>query len=59
MGAMEQSILDRRSDGHQAIVAVVLDLGRLGYLICDIKSQDGALEITCYPPRKEEGNSRG
>ncbi|MDR0719389.1 MAG: hypothetical protein LBF78_07105 [Treponema sp.] len=59
MGEMELSLLNGQKEGHQAIVAAITDLDRLGYLVSSIKSKDGTLEITCYPPRKEEGNSRG
>jgi hypothetical protein len=59
MGEMELALLEGRKEGHQAIVAAITALEGLGYLVSGIQSKDCTLEIRCYPPHKEEGNSRG
>ena len=55
---MEQGVLDVGMEVHKAIVAAVADLDRLGYQILGIKGDSEKLEITCGPPRKEEGGKR-
>jgi hypothetical protein len=52
---MEWHLLNGIKDDHVSIVAAITDLEKIGYLISSINSKGGALEITCYPPRKEEG----
>jgi hypothetical protein len=49
--------LDSRKKEHDAIIAVVSELGRIGYLISGIGFKNGALEIVCYPPDTEEGSN--
>jgi hypothetical protein len=55
MGKMEWRLLDSRKKEHEAVTAVSSELGRLGYLINGIGFKNGALEIICCPPDKEDG----
>jgi hypothetical protein len=50
MSEMEWCILDSREKEHEAIVKVISDFERLGYLINGVCFKNGALEVLCYPP---------
>jgi hypothetical protein len=60
MEEMEKAVLDGKKEGHKAVVAIVAELNRLGYLIgrAEVNPNSGGIEITCYPPLKEEGNNK-
>jgi hypothetical protein len=49
-------LLDSRKKEHEAIVAAVFDLDRMGYLVSGICFKNGALEVICYPPGKEDND---
>ena len=55
MGEMEQALIESKNEGHEAITAVVRDLGNLGYRVKSIDYQDGFLHIGCYCPQDHEG----
>jgi hypothetical protein len=48
--------LDSRKKEHEVIVNVVSDFNQMGYLISSVCFKNGALEIVCYPPEREEGS---
>jgi hypothetical protein len=58
MNEIEWAFLDSRKKKHEEILAVASDLGRLGYLISGISHKNGALEVICYPPDREEESKK-
>jgi hypothetical protein len=58
MSEMEQGIFDSRNKEHEAIVKVVSDFARMGYLISGVCFKNGALEVLCYPPEREKGSEK-
>jgi hypothetical protein len=57
MGEMEWVRLDSRKKEHDAIIAAISDFDRAGYLVSGVRFKDGALEVVCYPPDKNDGSS--
>jgi hypothetical protein len=58
MGEMERILLESRKQEHQDIATALHDFGRLGYTISGISHKNGALEVICHPPQKEEGGTK-
>jgi len=54
MGEMEWSLFASKKEEHRAIAAALSEFDRIGYLVSGISYKNGALEVICYPPGKEE-----
>jgi hypothetical protein len=52
------SEMKSRKKEHEAIVAAVFDLDRMGYLVSGICFKNGALEVIFYPPGKEDNGKQ-
>jgi hypothetical protein len=60
MGDMEWAVIEGPKEDHEAIIAAISTLEKLGYLIEGIHCRSGVLDITCRPPRNngsDGGNS--